>query len=348
MTTLLVQTDRILDNLRLMQKKCGRVPVLPVLSGNGFGLGDAAVAQLLATRAGVRFFAVSRLEEAQRIAQSVRAVDLLILTPYSTEEEIECIVEAGFIATVDSAECAVLLSGVAGRLNKRARVHLKFDCGFGRYGFLCEEAAKAAQSIRYLENLDVEGVYSYPGPIKNEKQARAKHKRFTDAVQSLKREGISCGTVHLATTLGALHYPFLRLQMVRVGEGLTGRLSSRDRWGFKRVGRLISQVCDVRWVPAGSPIGEEGKKRRHATKVAVVPVGSVDGLVLEDSNRRRTLFGGQREFCEVAGRTCPLIGRPGYTTTLVDVTGTDCAVGDTVSFDISPRYVSPFLRREYV
>ena len=347
MTTLLVQTERILYNLQLMQKKVGKAEVLPVLSGNAFGLGDAAVAQVLATRAGVKFFAVSRLEEAERIAASVKAVDILILTPYSTEEEITRILQGGFLATVDSPECAVLLSGVAKRLGVTARVHLKFDCGFGRFGFLCEDAAKAAQSIRFLDNLSVCGVYSHMGKCKKEKQAKTQCKRFMDAVQTLRREGVDCGLVHLASTYNALCYPFLRLNMVRMGEGLSGRLSGRDRWGFKRVGRLVSEVCDVRWIPAGHPIGEEGKKRRRATKVAVAPVGSADGLLME-RDRRPGLFSKPKWGCEITGEDLPVIGKPGYTSTLIDVTGTDCAAGDAVSFDISPRFVSPFLRRDYV
>ena len=60
--TLLVQTERILANFRILQKQAGGTPLIPTLEANAYGLGDVAVAQLLAG-AGIKTVAVSRLEE---------------------------------------------------------------------------------------------------------------------------------------------------------------------------------------------------------------------------------------------------------------------------------------------
>lgn len=45
---LLVQTDRILANYRILNKQAGGTPLIPLLEANAYGLGDVAVAQLLA------------------------------------------------------------------------------------------------------------------------------------------------------------------------------------------------------------------------------------------------------------------------------------------------------------
>lgn len=45
---LLVQSDRILDNFRILQKQAGRTPLLPLLEANAYGFGDAETARLLA------------------------------------------------------------------------------------------------------------------------------------------------------------------------------------------------------------------------------------------------------------------------------------------------------------
>ena len=37
---LLVQSDRILDNFRILQKQAGRTPLLPLLEANAYGFGD--------------------------------------------------------------------------------------------------------------------------------------------------------------------------------------------------------------------------------------------------------------------------------------------------------------------
>ena len=71
----MVQTDRILANLRILQKQAGSTPLIPLLEANAYGMGDVAVAQLLAG-AGVKAVAVSRLEEAVRVAEAVRGLDV--------------------------------------------------------------------------------------------------------------------------------------------------------------------------------------------------------------------------------------------------------------------------------
>ena len=49
---LLVQTDRILANYRILNKQAGGTPLIPVLEANAYGLGDVAVAKLLAGEGG--------------------------------------------------------------------------------------------------------------------------------------------------------------------------------------------------------------------------------------------------------------------------------------------------------
>ena len=110
--TLLVQTERILANFRILQKQAGGTPLIPTLEANAYGLGDVAVAQLLAG-AGIKTVAVSRLEEAVRIAENVRGLDILLLTPYAGEEDITAILKNDIIAAVGSNDSAVLISSLS-------------------------------------------------------------------------------------------------------------------------------------------------------------------------------------------------------------------------------------------
>ena len=113
--TLLVQTERILANFRILQKQAGGTPLIPTLEANAYGLGDVAVAQLLAG-AGIKTVAVSRLEEAVRIAENVRGMDILLLTPYAGEEDIATILKNDIIAAVGSNDSAVLISSLSRKL----------------------------------------------------------------------------------------------------------------------------------------------------------------------------------------------------------------------------------------
>ena len=347
MTTLMVQTDRVLHNFNLLRKAAGKVLTIPVLSANAYGLGDAAMAALLMDR-GAGLVAVSKLEEAERLVRAVPGIDVLLLTPYTSEAEAERIVQNNIIATVSSNENAVLLSGISGKFGRKTRAHLRFDTGAGSTGFLCESAKQTAQTVRYLDNLTVTGVYTKLRAGAREKAARQQYEAFTGVLQTLSREGIDYGIAHMASTEAALRYPWARLDAVRVGKGLCGRLDGPDKWGFKKVGRLVTNICDIRWMPAGHTTGENGKiKIRHATKLATVPVGYADGLFVGQKNGV-AVFGRGRTWCEVGGKRAPILGRPGFTTTIIDVTDIECRPGDIVSFDVSPYYVNPSVRRDYV
>ena len=156
---LLVQTDRILANYRILNKQAGGTPLIPVLEANAYGLGDVAVAKLLAGE-GVRLMAVSRLDEAVRVSEAVRGVDVMLLTPYANEEDIATILQHDIIGAVGSNDSAVLYSSLSRKLRTRARVQLCFDFGTGRFGFEPQEAAKAAQTIKHLENVELTGVFT--------------------------------------------------------------------------------------------------------------------------------------------------------------------------------------------
>ncbi|HHW45546.1 MAG TPA: hypothetical protein GXX17_01375 [Clostridiales bacterium] len=345
-TTLMVQTDRIFHNLKVISQRTGGANIIPVLSANAFGLGDVALARLLFEN-GYTLVAVSRIEEALRLSEINRNLRILILTPYSSENEIRIIVENDFIATIGSNDCAVLLSGIARQLNKTASCHIKFDMGSDNSGYLPYDAKKAAQTLKYLSNLSIEGVYSTLSGKLNEKAARQQYRRFVEILNILSKQGINYGIAHLCSTSSALKFPWAKLDAVRVGEGLCGILSIKDKYGLKRVGRLVSEIADIRWVNKGFTVGAQRIKIKQNLKVATVPVGYADGLFTGGRNRF-SLFGRKKAFCEIAGRRATIIGKPGYTTTLIDVTNLECKPSDQVSFEVVPLYVNQGVRREYV
>ena len=104
--------------------------------------------------------AVSRLEEAVRVAEAVRGVDVLLMTPYAGEEDCLTILKQGIIAAVGSNDSAVLLSSLGKQHRTRVRIQLCFDFGMGRFGYEPQEAAKAAQTIKHLENVELCGVFT--------------------------------------------------------------------------------------------------------------------------------------------------------------------------------------------
>jgi len=129
-----------------------------VLEANALGLGDVEIAKLL-QEAGVGTIAVARLEEAVRIADAVRGLDSLLLM-YSGEDDVAAILQYDIIGAVGSNDAAVLFSSLSRKMRCRARVQLCFDFGMGRFGYALQDAGKAAQTIKHLENVELTGVFT--------------------------------------------------------------------------------------------------------------------------------------------------------------------------------------------
>lgn len=346
---LLVQSDRILDNFRILQKQAGRTPLLPLLEANAYGFGDAETARLLAGE-GVGALAVSRLEEGIRVVEAVRGVDILLMTPYAGEEDCLTILKYGLIAAVGSNDSAVLLSSLGRQHRMRVRIQLCFDFGMGRFGFEPQEAAKAAQTIKHLENVELCGVFTVLpsgdcGKARRQQQVRD----FRRVLAALEREGLKPGITHMADVQQAAESPEMACGAVRVGPDLFGRGPQKDHRGLKRVGRAVSEVCDLKWLTPGCTAGDDGRCRiRRATRVAVVPAGLADGLFTDLPEEKGFLFFRRRRWCDIGGKKAAVIGRVGLTALTVDVTDIDCAPGDIVSFEADPVGISAFIPRDYV
>lgn len=346
--TLLVQKERILSNYRILQKQAGSTPVLPLLEANAYGFGDVAVAQLLASE-GIKTIAVSRLEEAQRIAEAVRGLDILLLTPYADEADIETILKLDIIAAIGSNDSAVLMSSLSRKLRTRARVQLCFDFGMGRFGFAPQDAAKAAQTLKHLDNVELIGVFTILPHNRRAKEATRLQqvKDFQRVLTAIEREGLRTGLTHMADCAQGQLCPSMKLGAVRAGADLFGRGPLKEKHGLRKVGRCISEICDIKWLVAGSTVGDDAQRKvRRATRVAVVPAGQADGLFTENPSRSRWF--GKRQWCEIGGKKAAVIGRVGLTALTVDVTDIDCAPGEIVAFDVDPLRVNAMTRREFV
>jgi alanine racemase len=363
MTALVVQKQLVVENYNAMQRVTG-VCVIPVLKGNAYGLGESETARLL-WDAGARIFAASRIEEALRLKSELPQAEILLLSPYGTEEDAEKIVSAGITAAVGSYDSGVLLNGIAEKRGVICRVHFVFDTGMGRFGFLPQDAEKAVKAAKFLTSLRLAGCFTHLSNCfgKKKKKVFTQLELFKSCIGTLEKAGINPGMRHIANSNAALLYPELRLDAVRCGSALLGRAGVKNKAGLKRVGLLQSSVCETRWLPAGHNVGYANTYRtKKPTRVAVIPVGYVDGLFTEkskDTFRFRdvmrygyhdflSLFGRGRLYCRIGGNKAPIIGRVGLCSVEADVSDIECNAGDTVTFDANPLFINSDVERIYV
>ena len=357
-----VETDRLRHNLTVLRRELAGVPLIAVLKCNGYGLGLTGTALRLSEE-GVTDFAVLRFDEAAAVRALLPDAFLMLLTPAVTPEEAAEAVEQRYTACVDCAETARRMEEAAVQAGVRTPVQLALDVGFGRYGFAPGEEAQIAEILADCPHLQVVGTYAhFHSSFGGAASVRKQTARFLKMTEKLQKAGVEVGRRHIANSAAALRFPDTRLDAVRVGSALCGRLSVPDRWGFVPVGHLEAPITSLRQLKKGQNLGYGDMFHlKHDATVAVIPVGHSNGYGMtsaRDSYRLRDiaryLWNDLKDLgrdhtirVTVNGKTVPLVGARGLTNCYADVTGVDCAVGDTVSLPVGSVGIPADVPREY-
>ncbi len=352
MKSYIVEKNAVLHNLDVLLQKSGGTPVWAVLKGNGYGLGIDPMA-LLCWSKGIRRFAVTEPAEARQIRESYRDARILMLRPTTDQKELTELLELDVIATIGSTEDAAALNSLAAQRNLVAEAHVKIDTGMGRYGFHPDELEKILSVYRYNDHIAVSGIYThfhtaFGKPNITFSQAEA----FQQVLSGITDAGVETGTPHCCNSAAFLRWPELKMEGVRLGSALLGRVLAKS--DLRRVGWCEATVDEVRWLPAGHSTGYGAAwTAKKPTKIAVVSVGWYHGFTVEYGHDifrfrdcLRDLVGAtkrmllpKRIYVSINGKKCPVLGHVGMLHTVVDVTKINCSVGDKVTLDINPLQV---------
>jgi alanine racemase len=132
--------------------------------------------------------------------------------------------------------------------------------------------------------------------------------------------------VHAANSAATIRFPNSRADLVRPGLAVYGGGFAEDLGGqgFRPVVRLVTQVVQIREVPAGTAVSYGALwKAQRRSRLAILPIGYADGVPKSLTGRADVLIRGQR---------CPVVGAVCMDIAVVDVTalGDAARVGDEV------------------
>ena len=294
--------------------------VMAVVKADAYGHGMVAVGAALESR--VEAFGVACVEEGLRLRTAGCRKPVMVLGavppdlfPWLLEHDLQ--------ASISSLAEAAALDALAGETNRKAQVHLVFDTGMGRLGFL--DTGEIGQ-LRSLANLEIVGVAShYPSADEDERFTVEQSQRFTELVASL---GFAPRWVHIANSAGTLGFPSDATNLVRAGLMLYGSSPLAEHQSELRPALAWkSRITLVRDLPPGRSISYGRTfitEREPFTRVATIGVGYGDGYQRSLSDRGAEVL--------VRGRRCPLLGRVTMDQIMVDVTelGDVAVAGDEV------------------
>lgn len=321
-----------------------QVPIIGVVKCNGYGvtLCEAAAAW---QAAGVTMFGVSRPEEALSLRKSGFREEILLLCPVADSATTEELLENNIILTVSSFENAQRYAVAANRYP--IRVHVAIDTGMGRFGIRWDDLAQV-RAVYGLSGFSFEGIFSHFArsfePVyRDTKRQLVRFLHLTDALEA---EGYAIGIRHIANSCAALRFPETRLDAVRVGSALVGRLPVATGIKLENVSVFKARVVARKALQPGDTVGYGGyyKIRRFSGGV-IVDLGREDGFGLTakpDRLRLRDLLAYLRRvlrewrhppYVMWNHHKLKILGRVGSQYTIFDATGLSIQPGDWVEWE---------------
>lgn len=349
MNILVLEKSALKNNISRVKALAGSSCIYANLSGDGYGAGAVSLAKLLREE-GIRRFAVDNVEAAAALRKAgLVDEEILMLHATADGDALERLADQNIICSVGTLEAGLALNALAERRATILEAHLALDCGTGFGGFPAEEPEKVVSVIRNLNNVAFSGIYTQmsSGPALEHQLAA-----FQNAVECIRAAGCETGIVHAAGSYALMSSELTHLDAVRAGSILLGRCRRCRGDGLIRAGHGEASIDSIRWLPKGHTVGNEKKVTLRApTRLAVMPVGYQNGFGVERTptsffDAVRRFFTRRHKTVSINGQKARILGVPGASETLINVTGLKCSEGDTAIFDIDPIYARGF-RREY-
>lgn len=340
-----------------------RVEIIAVIKGNGYGLGLIEYANFLIDN-GISFLAVASTEEALKLRKSGIKEKILMLSSTADKQEVEELIKNNIILTIGSSEAGKVANEIATSLNSNAKIHLKIDTGFGRYGFMYDNPTEIIEAVKTWKNLKITGTYSHYSIAFNKKSeyTQRQFERFMKVIETLKENKIETGLLHICNSSAALKFPNQHLDAVRIGSAFLGRIIVPNKIGLRKIGYLKTRVYEIKELEKGNNIGYTNSfKTKKKTRIAILPCGYSDGVnVKVDKDMFRLvdklryivhevkcLLKKQALYVKINGENCKILGRVGMCHVAVDITGKNIKVNDEAQIQVNPIYVNSNIERVY-
>lgn len=300
--------------------------LLVLVKANAYGHGAVELAAMM-QQAGADYLAVALPVEGVELRRGGISLPILVLTAGTDffEEITDYRLEPG-IPNIETLKA--FISFLKGKGLKDYPVHIKLDTGMHRLGFVSEELGGLLSILRDCPEIRVKSIYSHLAAAEDPQEDD-----FTLGQIDLfsKNAGMLTSALgympirHILNSAGIERFPQFQFDMVRLGIGLYG-ISALDSNLLRPVASLKVKILQIKHLTNDKDTigyGRHGKVSNEGTDIATIPAGYADGI-------NRHLGRGRASF-SINGHRVPTIGNICMDMCMLDVTGVDAKVGDTVT-----------------
>ena len=327
-TVLEVNLDALVRNYNYFRRHLPQsTGLIAMVKASGYGAGSYEIAKTLQAQ-GASYLAVAVLDEGIELRRRGISMPIMVMNPkvanYRAMFANRLEPEIYSMEMLDEVIAEAQKNGVL-----QYPVHIKLDTGMHRMGFIENELDTVVEKLKAQQGIIPATLFSHlatadcPDMDEYTSSQLDKFERFTNHI--IQRWGAPIKR-HVLNSAGILryasshHYDFARL-----GIGLYGvnTLPPEMERPLDVVSTLRTPIIAIRKWNAGESIGY-GRKGilSHDATVATIPIGYADGM-----NRH---YGRGNAQVWVNGRPAPTIGNICMDACMIDITGIDCHVGDSV------------------
>ena len=300
--------------------------LLVLVKANAYGHGAVEFAAMM-QKEGADYLAVAYPVEGIELRKSGISLPILVLTAGTDyfNEMIDYRLEPG-IPNLHAlkAFCEVLDNrGITGY-----PVHIKLDTGMHRLGFMTDELQALTDFLRQCRSVKVKSLYSHLAAAEDPASddfTLGQIRMFEDNASRIIGEIGYKPMLHILNSAGIERFPQYQHDMVRLGIGIYG-ISALPGVKLSPVASLKCKILQIKHLrPEDGTIGygRHGMISPEGTTIATIPVGYADGI-------DRHLGCGRASF-SLNGHRVPTIGNICMDMCMLDITGVDAKVGDTVT-----------------
>ena len=300
--------------------------LLVLVKANAYGHGAVEFAAMM-QKEGADYLAVAYPVEGIELRKSGISLPILVLTAGTDyfNEMIDYRLEPG-IPNLHAlkAFCEVLDNrGITGY-----PVHIKLDTGMHRLGFMTDELQALTDFLRQCRSVKVKSLYSHLAAAEDPDSddfTLGQIRMFEENASRIIGEIGYKPMLHILNSAGIERFPQYQHDMVRLGIGIYG-ISALPGVKLSPVASLKCKILQIKHLrPEDGTIGygRHGMIAPEGTTIATIPVGYADGI-------DRHLGCGRASF-SLNGHRVPTIGNICMDMCMLDITGVDAKVGDTVT-----------------
>lgn len=358
MKKLVIEVEDLKYNINKIKKNTNS-KIIAVIKSNGYGLGLIPYSKILIEEE-IKTFGVATVEEAISLRQSNQEIEIIMLSSTALEDDVKTLIQNNITLTIGSKEDIKAIENIC---QDKIKAHIKIDTGFSRYGFRYDKKEEILESIKNF-NIQIEGIYSHFSiSYYDAKYTKLQYNRFIEVIKYLEENNIELGIKHICNSSAFIQYPEMHLDAVRIGSAFLGRLAIENKLSLKKIGKMETNITEIKQIPKGEYIGYSNSfKTKKDTKVAIIPVGYIDGFNIQtgvDMFRKRdklraisssikNIFKKQKLYAKIRGENVEILGKVGTHHIVLDITDINCKINEIVELNINPKYVDSSIRREYL